>query len=143
MAERVQKTFNPVDYTFSWTDDWYYFNDGEGHYQALHARNREAQKYKKLGWDVHKFTLRNQVITRGGIGTGHPQIELVCNVYGFDATPPPTEASEELRFVLNLLVASIWTLCSEGADPTGKFRALVEGSTVAEAIKEVLNAPSV
>lgn len=81
-----QQTFNPIDYTWNWTATWYAWNRTEAHKQALAARNAEAKKLRQQGKRVHCQTLKGQRITRGGIGSGHPQIEQVVSVYMLNAT---------------------------------------------------------
>ena len=81
-----QQTFNPVDFTFRWTPDWYTWNRTEGQKQALAARNAKAKELRGQGKQVRCQTLKGQRITRGGIGSGHPQIEQVVNVYMLTAT---------------------------------------------------------
>lgn len=81
-----QQTFNPIDYGFSWTDDWYTWDRKAGHSAALKARNAEAKRLQKAGYTVTKFTLSGQLVCRGGIGSGHPQIETVVNCYGLNVS---------------------------------------------------------
>lgn len=78
----TQLMFNPADYKFEWSEDWYTWNVEEAHKQALKARNKKAKELKAAGKKTRKFTLRDQLITRGGIGSGHPEISLVVNCYG-------------------------------------------------------------
>ena len=81
-----QQTFNPIDFTFTWTPDWYDWNRTQAHKQALAARNARAKKLRHQGKRVRCQTLKGQRITRGGIGSGHPQIEQVVSVYMLTAT---------------------------------------------------------
>lgn len=95
----IQATYSPVDYTFKWTyrhaygvglvPDWYEFNAAKGRSLAIKARNAEVKRLRSEGWTVTTFSLAGQRISRGGIGTGgafpHPHVELVVNVYGFNA----------------------------------------------------------
>lgn len=81
-----QQTFNPIDFGFEWTATWYNWNRTEAHKQALAARNKEAKRLREQGKRVHCRTLKNQRITRGGIGSGHPHIEQVVSVYMLTAT---------------------------------------------------------
>ena len=76
-----QQSFNPIDYTFEWTDDWYKFDYEESHKMALKARNAKARELRKQGHTVRCFTLKHQRVSRGGIGSGRPHIEQVVNVY--------------------------------------------------------------
>ena len=83
----LQEVFNPVDYGFSWTSDWYEWDYQAGHDAAKKARNVRAEELKADGYKVNLYTLKNQLITRGGIGSGHPQIEHVVTCYMLMATP--------------------------------------------------------
>lgn len=82
----IVQPFNPVDYHFEWTDDWYTWDADEARTAALKARNAKATELRKslkgTGKTVKCFSMRNQLISRGGIGSGHPHIELVTNIYG-------------------------------------------------------------
>lgn len=82
----MQKIFNPFDYCFSWTDDgWYSWDRREAHSQALKARNAEARRLRKEGYDIRKFSLSGQLVRKGGIGSGKPDVEAVVNCYGLNA----------------------------------------------------------
>ena len=81
-----QQTFNPIDYFFTWTDDWYTWDSKAAKKAALQARNAEVKRLRAEGYTVTTFTLSNQIVTRGGIGSGHPQIETVVSCYGFNAS---------------------------------------------------------
>ena len=82
----MQKKFSPVDNGFRWTDDgWYEYDGKPAERAALTARNREAKRLSSMGYTVRKFSLRHQQITRGGIGTNHPEICVVVPVYYLNA----------------------------------------------------------
>jgi len=81
----MQQSFNPVDYTFEWTKDWYKWDYKLAHKLARKARNRVVKELRKQGYQVKVFTFSNQRITRGGIGTGKPHIDLIVNVYYLEA----------------------------------------------------------
>lgn len=82
----MQLMFNPINYGFEFTPDgWYKFDRKAAHKAALSARNAKAKELRKVGKRVVLFTLADQLITRGGIGSGHPQIENVVSVYGLNA----------------------------------------------------------
>jgi len=83
----MQRTFNPANFAFQWTDNWYQWDRKQAHKQALAQRNLEAKALKAQGKRVVNFTLSGQLITRGGIGSGHPEIDLCCSVYGFNVYP--------------------------------------------------------
>lgn len=79
-----QRAFNPVDYHFRWTQDWYEWDRAAAVTAARQARDAETKRLKALGHRVMKWSLPGQLITRGGIGSGHPQIENVVTSYMLD-----------------------------------------------------------
>lgn len=91
----MQVGFNPIDFCFKWTEasdslnpndlGWYEWDRKKAHSEALKARNARAKQLKKDGYTVTTFTLSNQLVTRGGIGSGHPQIEAIVNCYYLNA----------------------------------------------------------
>jgi len=81
----TQQTFNPINFGFRWVGDWYEFDSEAAHKAALAARNAEAKRLRAAGLSVSVWTNRGQLITRGGIGSGHPQIENIVTVYGLTA----------------------------------------------------------
>ncbi len=82
----TQATYNPIDFCFAWTEDGWYSWDGKAaHKAALAARNAEARKLRKEGRQVFTFSLPDQLISRGGIGSGRPHIEHFVTVYGLNA----------------------------------------------------------
>lgn len=88
----MQKTFSPLDYGFRWTDIesndlskiWYEYDGKTAEKAALQARNEFAKKMQKEGYRVRKSSLGKQLVSRGGIGSGRPHIELVVPVYMVD-----------------------------------------------------------
>mgnify|MGYP001562560384 CR=1 FL=1 len=81
----MQITFNPIDYSFAWTDDWYVFDEEVGSSKAIEACNFAYAKLKSLGKNPKRFTMQNQLMKRGGVGTGNPQIEIFVTIYGINA----------------------------------------------------------
>ena len=82
-----QTMFNPVNYEFNWTDDgsehgWYEWDRAKAHKAALKARNMALKAMRLRDVRATAFSIPDQLITRGGIGSGHPQVEFVVNVYG-------------------------------------------------------------
>ena len=77
-------TFNPIDYGFRWTSDWYEYDGKIAENKALKARNAFAKELKTEGRRVRKHSMGRQLISRGGIGSGRPHIELVVPVYAVD-----------------------------------------------------------
>ena len=80
----MQKTFNPIDFGFAWTTDWYEWDRKAAHSAAMKARNTEAKRLRDLGKLVVKFTMRDQLISRGGIGSGKPHVQEVVTIYGIN-----------------------------------------------------------
>ncbi len=85
----IQQLFSPLSYGFRWiadgTEHWWYEYDGkDAERAALKARNAEAKRLTKAGRTVRKISLGRQLVSRGGIGTPNPHIELVIPVYGLE-----------------------------------------------------------
>lgn len=80
----MQQTYCGADYDWKWNDDWYEWDRAAGNRAALKARNADAQRLVSYGYTVRKFSLGDQLISRGGIGSGKPHIEVWAKVYGFD-----------------------------------------------------------
>lgn len=78
----MQRIFNPIDFGFEFADGWYSFDRKAAQSAALKARNDFVKQVKAQGKRAVTFNLPNQLITRGGIGSGNPQIEVVVNCYG-------------------------------------------------------------
>jgi hypothetical protein len=80
-----QETFCGIDYGFRWTSDgWYKWDGRAGDRAALKARNARAKKLRQQGRTVRLFALGPQLVSRGGIGSGQPHIELVAKCYGLN-----------------------------------------------------------
>lgn len=78
----IQQTFNPANFGFEWTaDGWYSWDRAAAHKAAMQARNARAKALKAEGRRVVSSAMAGQLITRGGIGSGFPEISLVCTVY--------------------------------------------------------------
>lgn len=82
----MQKTFLPIDYGFEWTEEWYKWGADAGRNAALKARNAEAKRLKDQGHKVRKSSLKDQLISRGGIRSGKPHIELHMTCFLIDVT---------------------------------------------------------
>ena len=80
----MTQTFNPIDFGFEWTNDgWYKWDSKEAHKQAMNARNQAAKEAQAKGNQIRRYVCSGQLITKGGIGTGHPEIQNVVTVYCF------------------------------------------------------------
>lgn len=80
-----QEIFDPVEYGFEWTTDgWYKFDYETSRKAAIAARREMAKELKASGHKIRFFTLRNQRITLGGIGSRHPEITQIVSVYGLN-----------------------------------------------------------
>lgn len=84
MPAPKQRSFNPFDFCFTWTDNWYIWDAKEARTQARQARDAKARELRSHGLTVDKWCLPNQLVRRGGIGTGHPDIEQYVTVYMLD-----------------------------------------------------------
>lgn len=81
----AQQMFNPIEHGFEWTaDGWYKFDAKAAEKQALTERNAEVKRLKAAGHNPKPFTLSRQQLTRGGIGSGHPEITVIVSVYGIN-----------------------------------------------------------
>jgi hypothetical protein len=61
---------------------WYEFDEKEAAKVAKARRDEAARKAKADGYGVKKFSMRNQSIRRGGIGSPYPEIDAVVHCYG-------------------------------------------------------------
>lgn len=80
----MQQTYCGADYEWKWTDDWYKWDRTAGNRAALKARNADVERLVSYGYTVRKFSLGDQLISRGGIGSDKPHIEVWAKVYGYD-----------------------------------------------------------
>jgi hypothetical protein len=79
-----QRIFAGDQYGFVWVGDWYVWDYTAGNKAALQARNQEAKQARLAGRKVRLFSLGESLTSHGGIGSGHPHIELWCKVYGLN-----------------------------------------------------------
>jgi hypothetical protein len=77
-----QQIFNPINFGFSWTEDWYTWDSKAGHTAAKQARNARIKELRQQGKNPRGFRLANQLISRGGIGSGQHHIQEVVTCYG-------------------------------------------------------------
>ncbi|MBU2266450.1 MAG: hypothetical protein KJ977_05355 [Candidatus Omnitrophica bacterium] len=79
----AQKTFSGINYGFRWTDDdWYEYDGVQAEKKALKARNAFVKELKADGYRPTTFSLGSQLVSRGGIGSGNPHIEIWTKCYG-------------------------------------------------------------
>ena len=78
----IELTFNPINFGFRWTDDWYEFDYTAARAEAKRQRNIEAARLRKAGCRVITSSQSGCLMSMGGIGSGHPHIEEVVTVYG-------------------------------------------------------------
>lgn len=78
---RNQELFDETAEHFGWEGDWYRWDPKAAQKSALKARNARAKELERAGYKVSKFSLGNQLLRRGGIGSGHPDIEIVVKCY--------------------------------------------------------------
>lgn len=81
----IQKSFSPIDYTFEWDGDWYRWDREEAIRQAKAARTAEARRLRAAGYQVRAFSMPDQLVRRGGIGSGHPDVEFYVTAYYLNA----------------------------------------------------------
>lgn len=80
-----QMSFNPIHYGFRWTDDgWYEFDELDAKNRAWKARAEFVKELRKDGFTTILKSSTKQLISRGGIGSGRPHIELLVRVYCID-----------------------------------------------------------
>ena len=77
----MNKSFCPIDYGFTWSADWYEFDFKAATQAAKADRDFVAGYLKRQGYKNVKKSSDKQLITKGGIGTGHPQIEELVTVF--------------------------------------------------------------
>ena len=77
----MQFAFCPFDFCFEWTDTWYTWDAKEARKQALAARDAKVRELRAQNKTVTKWTLSDQLVRKGGIGTDHPEIDAVTSVY--------------------------------------------------------------
>jgi len=83
---KEQESFNPVDFGMNWIDDgteygWYEFDSIAAHKAAKEARDVRAAYLRATCHEVRRSVMKKQRITRGGIGSGHPEVDFVVDVY--------------------------------------------------------------
>ena len=71
--------FDPIDYGFSWIDDWYEY-DASAEKRARRDRDDFARRERKAGKTV-KCSTNRSLRRMGGIGSGHPDIELIVPIF--------------------------------------------------------------
>ena len=79
------ESFNPADYHFTWTADWYTWDRDAAHKDAKAERDQAAKVARSKGLIVKKSSMPGQLITRGGIGSGKPEIGMYVTVYTLTA----------------------------------------------------------
>lgn len=88
----AQETFLPTNYAFNWTQPrdksnpldlgWYEWDRKEGHKLARKARDERYKQLRQEGKTPFKYSSKDSLITKGGIGSAHPQVEFIVTVYG-------------------------------------------------------------
>lgn len=78
----AQYSYNPIDYHFAWTADGWYTWDREAAVKAAKAaRAARVRELKAQGFEVRMFSMAHQLVRRGGIGSGHPDVEFFVTCY--------------------------------------------------------------
>jgi hypothetical protein len=78
-------SFVTTDYHFTWTADWYTWDGKAAKKAAMAERNAEAKRLRAEGWTV-RCGSQASLMSKGGIGSGHPHIELWATAYTLSAT---------------------------------------------------------
>jgi len=81
----MQEFFSPQ---IEWTSDGWYKMADDAEKQAMQRRNARAKELKAQGFEVSKGSHSNQLLSFGGIGSGHPHIEILCNCYNLNYNRP-------------------------------------------------------
>lgn len=82
-----QYTYSPIDFFFCWTPDgWYSWDKTAATKRARKERDELAKEFKNKGRSVQKFSLPHQLVRRGGIGSGHPEIDQVVTCFGLNVS---------------------------------------------------------
>lgn len=79
-----QQAFNPINYGFRWTKDWYEWDAKAATAAAKRDRDATAKALAAKGYAVRKWSNARQLVRRGGIGTGHPEIDEIVTVFMLD-----------------------------------------------------------
>lgn len=93
MARSNDRSFNPADFEFQWTQDgtqygWYEWDREAAHKAAKRERDAAARAARKQGFEAKCWSNSGQLITRGGIGSGRPEIEMVVTVFHVTISEP-------------------------------------------------------
>jgi hypothetical protein len=80
---RGDQSFLPTDYDFEWIEggNWYKWDYKRGHLLAKQARDARAKELTRAGYKVKKSTSRNNLISKGGAGSGRAHLEFVVTAY--------------------------------------------------------------
>jgi hypothetical protein len=81
------KSYVTTNYCFVWTADWYEWDAKAAKKAAMAERNREAKRLRADGWTVACGS-EASLMSKGGIGSGHPHIELWATAFTLRATRP-------------------------------------------------------
>lgn len=81
----MQRIYNPIKFEFSFNDEnLYTWHSKNAHKIARQQRDADAKEWKRRGYRVKKFSLQNQLVKAGGIGSGNPEINEIVTCYGFN-----------------------------------------------------------
>ena len=79
-----QELFDASQTHFAWDGDWYTFEAGAGQAEAKRRRAARIKELRAQGYDCKAFSLGTQQLTKGGIGSGHPEITIFVKGYGIN-----------------------------------------------------------
>lgn len=85
----IQEIFNSINYGFEWTGEgasrWYSWDEVAAEAKAKAERDALAKELKAKGYSVKKFSSGKNLMSRGGIGSGNPHIEVYAKSFGLNA----------------------------------------------------------
>lgn len=73
--------FNPIDYKFRWTESGYEWDAKAAHEEARKDWLAMDAELREDGLNPDKIIRYNVVITRGGHGTGRPEVTVTVTLY--------------------------------------------------------------
>jgi hypothetical protein len=81
-----ERNFNPINFGFTWTEGWYSWDQKAAHAAARRDRDGMMRSLRQIGRTVKATSQAGCLMSRGGIGSGHPYIEEIVTVYGYIVT---------------------------------------------------------
>lgn len=86
---RTSRTYVTTNYHFNWTSDWYAWDASAAKKSAMAERAADAKQLRAEGYTVRMHS-QKALMSKGGIGSGHPHIELWATAFYLVATKDDT-----------------------------------------------------